>query len=48
VTGHTACLLPDGRRTWANVTDADTLLEMTKAEFCGKTGVVNKAGDIAL
>ena len=48
VTGHTACLLPDGRRTWANVTDADTLLEMTRSEFCGKTGVVSKDGDIAL
>ncbi len=33
---HLACLLPDGRRTWANVDDPDTLTAMCEQEFCGR------------
>lgn len=29
-----ACLLPDGRRTWANSTDADMMKSMTVDEWC--------------
>lgn len=32
---HLACRLPDGRRTWANVDDSDTLSAMCEQEFCG-------------
>lgn len=38
--GHAACLLPDGRRTWANTEDADVMQAMTTEEFCGKTANV--------
>ena len=41
---HAACLLPDGRRTWANVADGDTALAMTREEFCGRPGRVDGAG----
>ena len=45
---HAACLLDDGRRTWANVTDADTVDAMTKAEFCGRAGRVNGEGELSV
>ena len=32
---HLACLLPDGRRTWANVDDPHVLEAMCVEEFCG-------------
>ncbi|MEZ5558285.1 MAG: acetyl-CoA acetyltransferase [Pseudomonadales bacterium] len=35
--GHLTCLLPDGRRTWANCEDPDTLQAMTQEEFCGRS-----------
>jgi acetyl-CoA C-acetyltransferase len=34
--GHVVCRLPDGRRTWANTTDAGVLDAMTREEFCGR------------
>lgn len=41
---HVACLLDGGERTWANVTEHDTVVAMTKQEFCGRTGKVDGAG----
>lgn len=38
--GHAACLLPDGRRTWANTEDSDLMAAMTTEEFCGKAATV--------
>jgi acetyl-CoA C-acetyltransferase len=35
--GHLACLLPDGRRLWANCEDLDTLEAMSREEFCGRS-----------
>jgi len=34
--GHAACLLPDGRRAWANIEDRELAAEMTREEFCGR------------
>jgi acetyl-CoA C-acetyltransferase len=34
--GHVACRLPDGRRAWANCEDPETLVAMTREEFCGR------------
>ncbi len=34
--GHLTCLTPDGERTWANCEEPDTLLAMTREEFCGR------------
>tara|TARA_B100000676_G_scaffold189005_1_gene185797 strand:- start:2800 stop:4311 length:1512 start_codon:yes stop_codon:yes gene_type:complete len=45
---HVACLIDDGRRTWANVMDADTVEMMTKAEFCGRSGKVNSKGELSI
>jgi acetyl-CoA C-acetyltransferase len=45
---HVACLLDDGRRTWANVIDVDTVETMTKAEFCGRSGTVNSKGELSI
>jgi acetyl-CoA C-acetyltransferase len=44
--GHAACLLADGRRTWANTTDAGLLDEMTRTEFCGRRARVT-GGELA-
>lgn len=38
--GHAACLLPDGRRTWANTEDKEVVQAMTEIEFCGKSAAV--------
>jgi len=46
--GHAACLLPDGRRTWANVPDREAALEMTRQEFCGRPGVLEDGGVLEL
>lgn len=43
---HTACLLDDGTRTWANVTDHDTVHSMLGEEFCGRRGVIDWAGTL--
>jgi acetyl-CoA C-acetyltransferase len=44
--GHAACLLPDGRRTWANVVDREVAAAMTREEFCGRPATL--AGDATL
>lgn len=38
--GHAACLLADGRRTWANTEDPAVVQAMTESEFCGKSASV--------
>ena len=45
---HAACLLDDGRRTWANVTDFDTVGAMMTEEFCGRSGAIDGAGNLRL
>ena len=45
---HTACLLDDGRRTWANITDGDTVAAMTQEEFCGRSGTIDGTGILLL
>lgn len=45
--GHAACLLPDGRRTWANTEDQDVMQAMTQEEFCGREATV-KQGVLSL
>jgi acetyl-CoA C-acetyltransferase len=34
--GHVVCLLPDGRRAWANCAEPTVLHAMTREEFCGR------------
>ncbi|MCY3963788.1 MAG: acetyl-CoA acetyltransferase [Acidobacteria bacterium] len=41
---HLACRLPDGRRSWANVEDRDTLRDMCAQEFCGRPVQIDGAG----
>ena len=48
VVGHAACLLPDGRRTWANVVDREAAAEMTLSEFCGRRGRLHAGGILEL
>jgi len=45
---HAACLLPDGRRTWGNTRDQGMMAEMVQTEFCGKTVMLNSAGEFSL
>jgi acetyl-CoA C-acetyltransferase len=33
---HAACLLEDGRRTWANSEDAELMDALMSEEFCGR------------
>ncbi len=42
--GYAACLLPDGRRTWGQVTDAGAAAEMTRSEFCGRKARLTRDG----
>lgn len=44
---HCACLLPDGRRTWANTADAGVMDAMTKEEFCGRAARIDGKGTIS-
>ena len=46
--GHAACLLPDGRRTWANTQDETVVVAMTRDEFCGRPGRVDGAGNLTV
>ncbi|MYF05588.1 MAG: hypothetical protein F4230_11705 [Holophagales bacterium] len=41
---HAACRLPDGRRSWANVEDRDTLRDMCAQEFCGRPVQIDGTG----
>jgi acetyl-CoA C-acetyltransferase len=43
-----ACRAPDGRRTWANVTDPDHLTLLITEEGCGRLGVVGPDGMVDL
>ncbi|MGB0552524.1 MAG: acetyl-CoA acetyltransferase [Alphaproteobacteria bacterium] len=47
-TVHAACLLDDGRRTWANIVDRDTVAAMTREEYCGRVGKIDGAGGLTL
>jgi acetyl-CoA C-acetyltransferase len=46
--GHAACLLEDGRRTWANTRDAETMAAMTREELCGRPVEIDGHGSFAL
>jgi len=45
---HAACLLADGRRTWANTQDQDVMAAMQVEEFCGLRAQVDGAGNLIL
>ncbi len=45
--GHAACLLEDGRRTWANTRDADALAAMTSEECCGRPVTIDGKGNLS-
>ncbi len=45
---HTACLTDDGHRTWANVSDRDTVNAMLAEEYCGRTGAIDGAGNLRI
>ena len=44
--GFAACLLPDGRRAWANTRDAEVLDAMMAEEFCGRQGRIDTGGTV--
>jgi acetyl-CoA C-acetyltransferase len=46
--GIVACLLPDGRRAWGNVTDPLVLKAMTMEEQCGRPGMLRSGGAVEL
>ncbi|MBT4495054.1 MAG: hypothetical protein HOC70_17565 [Gammaproteobacteria bacterium] len=48
VVAHAACLTADGKRTWANLSDADVMQEMTTREFCGRRARVDGAGKLTV
>jgi acetyl-CoA C-acetyltransferase len=43
-----ACRTPDGRRAWANVTDADQLAMLVTEEGCGRLGTLRADGEVDL
>ena len=45
---HAACLLDDGRRTWAKVTDLDMVGAMMREEFCGRSGTIDGDGGLTI
>lgn len=46
--GHAALRLPDGRRTWGNVTDRDAAAAMTRSEYCGRAARLAEGGELTL
>ena len=46
--GHCACLTPQGKRTWANVTDIRVLNLMQVEEFCGRKVFIDGNGMVSL
>jgi acetyl-CoA C-acetyltransferase len=46
--GIVACLLPDGRRAWGNVTDQAALKAMTLEEQCGRPAQLRSGGAVEL
>mgnify|MGYP003324949063 CR=1 FL=1 len=45
--GHCACLTPEGKRTWANVSDNDVLELMQVEEFCGRQVFLDGKGTLS-
>ena len=45
---HAACLLEDGRRTWANNEDRTVLDAMVTEEFCARPVAIDGAGNFSL
>ena len=43
-----ACLTPEGRRAWANVTDTDQLAVLVTEEGCGRLGKLRSDGQVDL
>jgi acetyl-CoA C-acetyltransferase len=41
---HLACLLDDGRRTWANINEPSVVQAMITEEFCGRTAQIDGNG----
>ncbi|MGO8871381.1 MAG: acetyl-CoA acetyltransferase [Acidimicrobiales bacterium] len=48
VRGVVACRTPEGRRAWANVTDADHLHLLVTEEGCGRLGTLDPDGRVDL
>lgn len=48
VIGHAACLTPDGKRTWANTSDQQTINLMRSEEMCGRAVAIDAAGELSL
>ena len=46
--GIVACLLPDGRRAWANVHETGLLKAMCEDEFCGRPARLHENGTVSL
>ena len=46
--GHCACLTPQGKRTWGNVTDIRVLNLMQIEEFCGRKVFIDRNGMVSL
>ena len=44
--GIVACLLPDGRRAWANTRDPDLMKAMTVEELCGHDATLHAGGAV--
>ncbi|MFQ5698136.1 MAG: acetyl-CoA acetyltransferase [Myxococcota bacterium] len=45
---HAACLLSDGRRSWASSSDPELMAAMTREEFCGKRARIDGHGELAV
>ncbi len=43
---HAACLLDDGRRSWANSDDRELATAMTREEFCGRAASMDGEGSL--
>ena len=46
--GLAACLLPDGRRTWANTGNTEMLRAMVAEEFCGRQAQIEADGTVSV
>ena len=46
--GHAACLTADGKRTFANTSDADVMQAMTTEEFCGRRASIDGKGNLTV
>src|SRR5207248_4397580 len=44
--GLVACLLPDGRRTWATTNEPGLMKAMTLEEFVGRTAALKEGGQL--